>query len=85
MQPFNLQHSPVWRILPHPWVSGVRVGTGQHGFTEPLYVPAGLHQLLAGFEDKSAYALCTFALSIGDPSQPVLLFIGQTPGQIVMP
>ncbi|XP_057636832.1 inosine triphosphate pyrophosphatase isoform X2 [Chionomys nivalis] len=40
--------------------------------------PEGLHQLLAGFEDKSAYALCTFALSTGDPSQPVLLFRGQT-------
>uniref|UniRef100_A0A8C6H594 Inosine triphosphate pyrophosphatase n=1 Tax=Mus spicilegus TaxID=10103 RepID=A0A8C6H594_MUSSI len=47
--------------------------------------PEGLHQLLAGFEDKSAYALCTFALSTGDPSQPVLLFRGQTSGQIVMP
>ncbi|CAO2578773.1 Inosine triphosphate pyrophosphatase [Lemmus lemmus] len=47
--------------------------------------PEGLHQLLAGFEDKSAYALCTFALSTGDPSQPVLLFRGQTAGRIVMP
>lgn len=47
--------------------------------------PEGLYQLLAGFEDKSAYALCTFALSTGDPSQPVLLFRGKTPGQIVMP
>lgn len=42
-------------------------------------MPAGLYQLLAGFEDKSAYALCTFALSTGDPSQPVLLFRGKTP------
>ncbi|XP_045151339.1 inosine triphosphate pyrophosphatase isoform X2 [Echinops telfairi] len=40
--------------------------------------PEGLHQLLAGFEDKSAYALCTFALSTGDPSEPVLLFRGRT-------
>uniref|UniRef100_A0A8C8U4L6 Inosine triphosphate pyrophosphatase n=1 Tax=Peromyscus maniculatus bairdii TaxID=230844 RepID=A0A8C8U4L6_PERMB len=47
--------------------------------------PEGLHQLLAAFEDKSAYALCTFALSTGDPSQPVLLFRGQTSGQIVKP
>ncbi|XP_008017481.1 inosine triphosphate pyrophosphatase isoform X1 [Chlorocebus sabaeus] len=45
----------------------------------------GLHQLLAGFEDKSAYALCTFALSTGDPSQPVRLFRGRTSGQIVAP
>ncbi|XP_063489563.1 inosine triphosphate pyrophosphatase isoform X8 [Symphalangus syndactylus] len=40
--------------------------------------PEGLHQLLAGFEDKSAYALCTFALGTGDPSQPVRLFRGRT-------
>ncbi|XP_032129071.1 inosine triphosphate pyrophosphatase-like isoform X1 [Sapajus apella] len=40
--------------------------------------PEGLHQLLAGFEDKSAYALCTFAFSTGDPSQPVRLFRGRT-------
>ncbi|XP_017827407.3 inosine triphosphate pyrophosphatase isoform X3 [Callithrix jacchus] len=47
--------------------------------------PEGLHQLLAGFEDKSAYALCTFALSTGDPNQPVRLFRGRTLGQIVAP
>uniref|UniRef100_A0A9L0TKQ2 Inosine triphosphate pyrophosphatase n=1 Tax=Equus caballus TaxID=9796 RepID=A0A9L0TKQ2_HORSE len=47
--------------------------------------PEGLHQLLAGFEDKSAYALCTFALSTGDPSQPVRLFRGRTSGRIVVP
>ncbi|EHB04296.1 Inosine triphosphate pyrophosphatase [Heterocephalus glaber] len=47
--------------------------------------PEGLHQLLAGFEDKSAYALCTFALSTGDPSEPVSLFRGRTSGQIVAP
>ncbi|XP_072800012.1 inosine triphosphate pyrophosphatase isoform X1 [Vicugna pacos] len=48
--------------------------------------PEGLHQLLAGFQDKSAYALCTFALSTGDPSEPVRLFRGRTSqGQIVVP
>ncbi|XP_064131919.1 inosine triphosphate pyrophosphatase isoform X8 [Loxodonta africana] len=47
--------------------------------------PEGLHQLLAGFEDKSAYALCTFALSTGDPREPVRLFRGRTSGQIVVP
>ncbi|XP_003788266.1 inosine triphosphate pyrophosphatase [Otolemur garnettii] len=47
--------------------------------------PEGLYQLLAGFQDKSAYALCTFALSTGDPSEPVRLFRGRTLGQIVMP
>ncbi|XP_023415893.1 inosine triphosphate pyrophosphatase isoform X3 [Cavia porcellus] len=40
--------------------------------------PEGLHQLLAGFEDKSAYALCTFAFSTGDPGEPVHLFRGRT-------
>lgn len=72
MQPFNL---PAQSSLKNPSTS-LHVW-GKVG-TEPLYVPAGLHQLLAGFEDKSAYALCTFALSTGDPSQPVLLFRGQT-------
>lgn len=43
-----------------------------------LLLPTGLHQLLAGFEDKSAYALCTFALSSGDASEPVRLFRGRT-------
>lgn len=47
--------------------------------------PEGLHQLLAGFEDKSAYALCTFALSTGDASEPVRLFRGRTSGRIVAP
>uniref|UniRef100_A0A5F9CYL3 Inosine triphosphate pyrophosphatase n=1 Tax=Oryctolagus cuniculus TaxID=9986 RepID=A0A5F9CYL3_RABIT len=47
--------------------------------------PEGLHQLLAGFEDKSAYALCTFAFSTGDPSEPVRLFRGRTSGRIVVP
>ncbi|XP_063283423.1 inosine triphosphate pyrophosphatase [Pelobates fuscus] len=47
--------------------------------------PEGLHRLLAGFEDKSAYALCTFAFSTGRPEDPVLLFRGKTLGQIVEP
>ncbi|XP_027415146.1 inosine triphosphate pyrophosphatase isoform X3 [Bos indicus] len=40
--------------------------------------PEGLHQLLEGFQDKSAYALCTFAFSTGDPNEPVRLFRGRT-------
>ncbi|XP_009951286.1 PREDICTED: inosine triphosphate pyrophosphatase, partial [Leptosomus discolor] len=40
--------------------------------------PEGLYKLLAGFEDKSAYALCTFAFSTGNPEEPVKLFKGQT-------
>lgn len=29
----------------------------------------GLNQMLAGFEDKSAYALCTFAFSLGEAAE----------------
>ncbi|XP_073449332.1 inosine triphosphate pyrophosphatase [Aquarana catesbeiana] len=47
--------------------------------------PEGLHRMLAGFDDKSAYALCTFAYSTGNPDDPVLLFRGKTLGQIVSP
>uniref|UniRef100_H3AUG1 Inosine triphosphate pyrophosphatase n=1 Tax=Latimeria chalumnae TaxID=7897 RepID=H3AUG1_LATCH len=47
--------------------------------------PEGLYKLLAGFEDKSAYALCTFAFSTGNPEDPVQLFKGKTLGRIVEP
>ncbi|XP_060888072.1 inosine triphosphate pyrophosphatase [Labrus mixtus] len=46
--------------------------------------PEGLHKLLAGFEDKSAWALCTFAFSAGK-DEPVELFRGKTQGKIVDP
>lgn len=46
--------------------------------------PEGLHKLLAGFEDKSAYALCTFAYSEG-PGCEVRLFHGRTEGTVVAP
>ncbi|GAB6028065.1 hypothetical protein CHUAL_002283 [Chamberlinius hualienensis] len=46
--------------------------------------PEGLHQLLSGFEDKSGYALCTFAYC-EKPGAPVLLFEGRTDGTIVKP
>lgn len=44
----------------------------------PSLCCSGLYKLLAGFEDKSAYALCTFAFSTGNPEEPVKLFKGQT-------
>lgn len=47
--------------------------------------PEGLHRLLEGFSDKSAYALCTFAYSSGNPDDEVLLFRGKTDGTIVSP
>lgn len=40
--------------------------------------------MLAGFEDKSAEAVCTFAFSDG-PNKEVLLFQGRTAGDIVAP
>jgi inosine triphosphate pyrophosphatase len=48
----------------------------------------GLNNMLAGFEDTSAYALCTFAYSPGaqgDGEASVLLFEGRTNGKIVPP
>ncbi|CAH1775395.1 unnamed protein product, partial [Owenia fusiformis] len=47
--------------------------------------PKGLHQMLEGFEDKSAYALCTFAYHSGNKDDSVQLFRGKTDGKIVIP
>ena len=66
--------------------------TAMHGLPGP-YVkwfldklkPAGLYKMLQGFEDYSAYALCTFAYCEGNPSDPVLLFHGRQDGTIVAP
>lgn len=41
--------------------------------------------MLAGFEDKSAYALCTFAYFSGIENDDVKLFEGRTEGEIVSP
>jgi len=46
--------------------------------------PGGLERMLAGFEDKSATALCIFALSPGPGADPTL-FVGETDGAIVPP
>jgi inosine triphosphate pyrophosphatase len=46
----------------------------------------GLNRMLHGFEDKSAYALCTFAYSAGRPDdseKTVFLFEGRTDGKVV--
>lgn len=47
--------------------------------------PEGLYKLLSAYEDKSAYALCTFAYSSGNPGDQILLFHGKTDGHIVEP
>uniref|UniRef100_A0A1B6DD81 Inosine triphosphate pyrophosphatase n=1 Tax=Clastoptera arizonana TaxID=38151 RepID=A0A1B6DD81_9HEMI len=46
--------------------------------------PDGLHKMLAGWEDKSATAVCTFAFCEGE-NKEVLLFKGETFGTIVSP
>mmetsp|Transcript_36523 Transcript_36523/g.90122 ORF Transcript_36523/g.90122 Transcript_36523/m.90122 type:complete len:95 (-) Transcript_36523:107-391(-) len=38
--------------------------------------------MLAGYEDKSAYAQCIFAYTDGPDSEPVV-FVGRTEGRIV--
>lgn len=42
----------------------------------------GLNNMLAAYEDKSAYAQCIFALSMGPEDEPQV-FVGRTPGRIV--
>merc|ERR1712216_873356 len=44
----------------------------------------GLNKMLVGFEDNSAYALCTFAFCQGKGEKP-LVFSGRTEGRIVPP
>ena len=45
----------------------------------------GLHKMLAGFDDKRATAVCTFAYCAGGEKDDVILFRGETPGTIVEP
>ncbi|XP_071868128.1 inosine triphosphate pyrophosphatase [Bombus fervidus] len=47
--------------------------------------PEGLYQMLHGWEDKTAEAICTFAYCDGGPEDPVLMFHGSTQGTIVSP
>nr|CAH7728203.1 unnamed protein product [Callosobruchus chinensis] len=47
--------------------------------------PEGLHQMLEGFKDKSAQAVCTFAYHPGGENDEVILFQGKTDGVIVSP
>lgn len=42
----------------------------------------GLNRILAGYEDKSAYAQCVFSFCAG-PGAEIKTFVGQTPGTIV--
>ncbi|CAN6551967.1 inosine triphosphate pyrophosphatase [Malus sylvestris] len=42
----------------------------------------GLNNLLMAYEDKSAYALCSFSFTTGPSVEPIT-FLGKTPGRIV--
>eukprot|EP01111_Echinosteliopsis_oligospora_P019552 TRINITY_DN950_c0_g1_i2.p1 TRINITY_DN950_c0_g1~~TRINITY_DN950_c0_g1_i2.p1 ORF type:complete len:215 (+),score=55.26 TRINITY_DN950_c0_g1_i2:257-901(+) len=44
----------------------------------------GLNKMLQGFDDKSGYALCTFAYTEGPEHTPIV-FEGRTDGKIVQP
>ncbi|KAL3678085.1 hypothetical protein R1sor_021041 [Riccia sorocarpa] len=58
--------------LPGPYVKWFLQKTGHEG----------LNNLLAAYEDKSAYALCVFSLALGPDEEPVT-FSGRTEGKIV--
>ncbi|CED82488.1 inosine triphosphate pyrophosphatase [Phaffia rhodozyma] len=58
--------------LPGPYIKDFMEAVGHEG----------LNAILAGFEDKSATAICTFAYCPG-PGQAPLIFEGRTEGKIV--
>merc|ERR1712137_1477145 len=58
--------------LPGPYIKWFLDGVGHEG----------LNKMLAGFEDKTAYALCTFSYTAG-PGEEIFVFRGETPGTIV--
>ncbi|KAJ3228711.1 hypothetical protein HDU78_009598 [Chytriomyces hyalinus] len=58
--------------LPGPYIKWFLEGVGHDG----------LNRMLDGFEDRSAYALCTFAYCEG-PGKEVHIFEGKTDGSIV--
>ncbi|CAM6041046.1 unnamed protein product [Sphagnum compactum] len=58
--------------LPGPYIKWFLLKTGHEG----------LNNLLAAYEDKSAYALCVFSLALGPDSEPIT-FSGRTEGKIV--
>jgi len=58
--------------LPGPYIKWFLEKTGHEG----------LNNLLAAYEDKSAYAQCIFSFCAG-PGREVVTFDGRTPGRIV--
>lgn len=58
--------------LPGPYIKWFLEKTGHEG----------LNNLLAAYQDKTAYAQCIFAFAADKNSEPIV-FVGQTPGRIV--
>ena len=58
--------------LPGPYIKWFLEKTGH----------TGLNNLLAAYDDKSAYAQCIFSFSLG-PGHTPIVFDGRTPGRIV--
>ncbi|CAG8671000.1 20696_t:CDS:2, partial [Racocetra persica] len=69
--------------LPGPYIKWFLDKLGHHDLI-PKQSSYCLTKMLSGFEDKTAYALCTFAYSAKPGTEPVL-FEGRTNGKIVPP
>ncbi|EUC38106.1 hypothetical protein COCVIDRAFT_23891 [Bipolaris victoriae FI3] len=63
---------PAMNDLPGPYIKWFMLSLG----------PLNLHKLLAGFDDKSAQAVCTFGYCEG-PGHEAILFQGRTDGKLV--
>lgn len=69
---------PFWGIL--LYIDSFRLHFSIHfiiSLSISLFLP-GLNNLLMAYEDKSAYALCIFSLSLGPNAEPIA-FLGKTP------
>ena len=60
--------------LPGPYIKDFLTTLGREG----------LHAMLKGFNDKSAYAMCTFAFCESPTAEPIT-FVGKCHGKIVPP
>ena len=60
--------------LPGPYIKDFLTNIGREG----------LHKILVGFEDKTAYAQCIFAFCEGPHAEPQI-FVGRCKGKIVAP
>ena len=63
-----------YKGLPGPYIKDFLTNVGREG----------LYKMVEGFEDRSAYAQCTFAFCRGKGHEPVV-FVGRCEGEIVAP